>query len=188
MKSFSVLMLVATLSVAGCATQAPSIELPAVADAVSPAPGVVSAGRLAPADIQRVRDAGVRQIIDLTPDAETPDFDEAAAARAAGIAYANLPLSGPSDLTHENVRAFDALLRAAKRPVLVHCASGNRVGAMAALRAAWVDGHSAEKAITIGKAWGLTGLEGEVRRRIEVGPNGTGRLPGSHPRSTSSLA
>ncbi len=175
MKPLSLLMLVATLSVAGCAAQAPAVELPTIADAVSPAPGVLSAGRLAPADIQRVRDAGVRQIIDLTPDAETPDFDEAAAVRAAGIAYANLPLSGPSDLTHENVQAFDDLLRAAKRPVLVHCASGNRVGAMAALRAAWVDGLPIEKAITIGKAWGLKGLEGEVRRRIEARPNGAGQ-------------
>lgn len=175
MKPLPLLMLAATFSVAGCTTQAPTIELPAIANAVSPAPGVLSAGRLAPADIQRVRNAGVRQIIDLTPDAETPDFDEAAAARVAGIAYANLPLSGPSDLTPENVQAFDAMLRDAKRPVLVHCASGNRVGAMAALRAAWVDGLSIEKAITIGKAWGLKGLEGEVRRRIEAGPNGEGQ-------------
>lgn len=44
---------------------------------------------------------------------------------------------------------------------------------MAALRAAWVDNHSTEEAITIGKAWGLKGLEVEVRRRLEAGPIGT---------------
>lgn len=173
MKPLSFLILIAALSVSGCATQIPAVELPGIADAVSPAPGILSAGRLRPADIQRVRDAGVRQIIDLTPDGETPDFDEAAAVRAAGLAYANLPLRGPADLTLENVRTFDALLRAAKRPVLVHCASGNRVGAMAALRAAWLDNYSTEEAITVGKAWGLKGLETEVRRRLEAGPTGT---------------
>lgn len=173
MKPLSLLLVLAALSVSGCATQAPAIELSGISDAVSPAPGILSAGRLAPADIERVRDAGVRQIIDLTPDAETPDFDEAAVVRAAGLAYANLPLSGPADLTLENVQTFDALLRAAKRPVLVHCASGNRVGAMAALRAGWVDGHSTEEAITVGKAWGLKGLEMEVRRRLDAGPTGT---------------
>lgn len=173
MKPLSLLILSAALSLSGCATQAPAVELPGIANAVSPAPGILSAGRLAPADIQRVRDAGVRQIIDLTPDAETPDFDESEAVRAAGLAYANLPLSGPADLTLENVQNFDALLRAAKRPVLVHCASGNRVGAMAALRAAWVDDHPTEEAIRIGKAWGLKGLEAEVRRRLEAGPTGT---------------
>src|SRR3546814_1034559 len=73
----------------------------------------------------------------------------------------------PPDLTRENVLAFDALLRDAERPVLVHCASGNRVGAMAALRAAWVEGRSAEEAIAMGRDWGLKGLEEEVRRRAE---------------------
>lgn len=86
MKPLSILLLLATLSVSGCATQAPAVELPGIANVVSPAPGILSAGLLATADIQRVRDAGVRQIIDLTPDAETPDFDEAAAVRAAGLA------------------------------------------------------------------------------------------------------
>lgn len=166
-------ILAAALALDGCAVQAPVQRLPAVSDAVSPAPGVLSAGRLGPADVYALRDAGVRQILDLTPDAETPDFDEAAAARAAGLAYANLPLAGPADLTYDNVLAFDAMLRAAKRPVLVHCASGNRVGAMAALRAAWVDGRPAEDAVAIGRAWGLKGLEGEVRRRITARPSRT---------------
>ena len=53
----------------------------------------------------------MRQIIDLTPDAETPDFDEAAVVRAAGLAYANLPLSGPADLTLENVAIKEVLTR-----------------------------------------------------------------------------
>jgi uncharacterized protein (TIGR01244 family) len=170
----STLALTIALSAAGCATGPVATRVPAVANALSPEPGVVSAGRLKPVDIEPVHDAGIRQVIDLTPDAETPDFDEAAAVRSAGLAYSNLPLAGPDDLTHENVQAFDAMLRNAQRPVLVHCASGNRVGAMAALRAAWAEGRSTEDAIAIGKTWGLKGLEGEVRRRIELGRRQTG--------------
>lgn len=170
MKPVPPLLLAITLATAlaasGCASSPEVAALPAVAEAVSPAPGVVSAGRLAPADIARVRDAGIRHVIDLTPDAETPGFDEAAAVLAAGLRYSNLPLRGAGDLTRANVQAFDAMLRAAERPVLVHCASGNRVGAMAALRAAWIDGRPAEEAIAIGRAWGLKGLEGEVRGRL----------------------
>lgn len=169
MKLIAPMVLAAALAGGGCATTAEPAPLPAIADAVSPVPGVVSAGRLQPDDIARVREAGVRHVIDLTPDVETPDFDEAAAVRAAGLAYSNLPLRGAVDLTRENVIAFDALVRTAKRPVLVHCASGNRVGAMAALRAAWVEGKPADEAIEIGKAWGLKGLEAEVQRRIESG-------------------
>lgn len=142
--------------------------VPELANAVSPEQGVIAAGRIGPGEITRVRDAGIRHVIDLTPDAETPGFDEAAAVRAAGLRYSNLPLAGAPDLTRENVLAFDTLLAEAERPVLVHCASGNRVGAMAALRAAWVEGRSAEEAIAIGKEWGLAGLEEDVRRRIEA--------------------
>ena len=142
---------------------------------MSPAAGVVVAGRLAPLDIEHLRDAGIREVIDLTPDAETPDFDEATAVRDAGLAYANLPLAGGADLTPANVRAFDALLREAARPVLVHCASGNRVGAMAALRAAWIDGRPVDDAIAVGRAWGLKGLEDDVRRRLAEHAPETGR-------------
>lgn len=170
MKLPSVLLLATALSLTAAGTPAVANELPPVPNAVVAAPGIVSGGRLGPGDLAGVRDAGIRQVIDLTPDAETPDFDAATAVREAGLAYANLPLAGAKDLTPENVRRFDALLRDAGRPVLVHCASGNRVGAMAALRAAWIEGRPAEEAIEVGRAWGLKGLEGEVRRRLEAAP------------------
>lgn len=164
-----VLLLATTLAAAGCASTPVPVVVPAVTNAASPAPGIVSAGRLTAADIPRLREAGIREVIDLTPDAESPDFDEAAAVRSAGLRYVNLPLRGAVDLTRENVLAFDALVRQAKRPLLVHCASGNRVGAVAALRAAWIDGRNTEDAVAIGRAWGLKGLEGDVRRTLEDG-------------------
>ena len=171
MKLSSLLCIATALLTAGCATQRLATTLPEIAHAVSPEPGMVAAGRLGPADMARLRASGIRQVIDLTPDAETPDFDEAAAVRAAGLVYSNLPLDGPAALTHANVRAFHELLRDARRPVLVHCSSGNRAGAIAALRAAWVEGRSTEDAIALGKTWGLKGLEGEVRRRMTDGPD-----------------
>lgn len=143
-------------------------EVPFVPNARSPIEGVVTAGRLAADDIERIREGGIRHVIDLTLDDETPDFDEAKVVRGAGIRYSNLPVEGASGLTLENVQAFDLLLRESDRPVLVHCSSGNRVGAMAALRAAWIDGKTTEDAITIGKAWGLGGLEDEVREQIDT--------------------
>src|SRR5690606_37364454 len=115
--------------------------------ALAPAPGVIVTGRLEANDIDTLRGAGIRHVIDLTLDAETPDFDEATTVRAAGMRYANLPVRAAADLTLENARALDALLAKADRPLVVHCASGNRVGALVALRAAWVEGHSPEQAI-----------------------------------------
>lgn len=154
------------LVLAGCATSRSAFTLPEIAHAMLPVSDAAVAGRLAPGDIERLRAAGIRSVIDLSVDDETPDFDEAGAVRAAGLYYTNLPLRGAAGLTRDHVREFDALVRTAARPLLLHCASGNRVGAMAALRAAWVDGKSVDDAIGIGKAWGLKGLESEVRRRI----------------------
>ena len=159
---------IAVLMMTGSVIASAPRNVPEVANAVSPVEGAVSAGRLSAADMEKLRDAGIQQVIDLTPDVETPEFDEATAVRAAGMSYSNLPLRGAADLTRENVAIFDEMLRNAKRPVLVHCASGNRVGAIAALRAAWIEGKSVEEAISIGKQWGLKGLEPQVRERLET--------------------
>lgn len=157
------------LALTGCAAISPTVsEMPALPHLAEPAQGVFTSGRLTDADVTSIEQSGIREVIDLTLDSETPDFDEAAAARDRGLLYRNLPISGADGLSLENVKAFDALLRSAKRPVLVHCASSNRVGAIAALKAAWLDGASAEQAIAIGKSWGLKGLEAEVRTRLEA--------------------
>ena len=50
-------------------------------------------------------------------------------------------------------------------PLLVHCASSNRVGALRALTAS-AHGEALESAITTGKTWGLTGLEPAVRTKL----------------------
>jgi rhodanese-related sulfurtransferase len=52
--------------------------------------------------------------------------------------------------------------------VLLHCASGNRVGAMLALRARWLQGKSADEAMAIGKASGMTGLAADVKALFDA--------------------
>jgi uncharacterized protein (TIGR01244 family) len=171
MKAIASTALLALLLSACASTPVTAPEPPtALPGFVAQPDGIYTGGRIADADIATLQQAGVRQIIDLTPDAETPDFDEAASVRAAGMTYANLPLAGPDDLSLANVQAFDAMLDSAPRPLLVHCASSNRVGAMAALRAAWIDGRPTEEALQIGRAWGLKSLEPTVRARLEAGP------------------
>ena len=133
----------------------------------SPTPNIATAGRLQAKDIAIIANAGVRHVIDLTPDSETPDFDEAAAVRRASMQYHNLAISGADDLTPHNAVRFDRLIAAVgSAPTLVHCSSSNRVGALAALRAAWVEGQTVEAALIEGKRWGLKGLEPAVRERL----------------------
>jgi uncharacterized protein (TIGR01244 family) len=142
---------------------APTLLLP-VPNARIPIPGVLSGGQPTQDQIASAGAAGYKSVINLRAETE-PGFDwEPAAVRAAGMDYVSIPVSGSSDLTKDNVARFDAALKAAtaKGPVLLHCASGNRIGALLALRAAWLDGKDAAAALAYGKASGLTGLEPAV--------------------------
>jgi len=110
----------------------------------------------------------VKVVIDLRPDAETPTLDEAAVVKGAGLVYENLPVAGKADLTRANVEAFDALLKKhAGVTVLAHCASGNRVGALLALRAAWLEGKPAAEALALGDKAGLKGLRPDVEALLQ---------------------
>ena len=158
-----------TILLAACATQSPTriaATPPPIANAAAPEPGVFTSGRFGAGEVGLLPESGVRHVIDLTHHSEAPDFDAETALRSLGIRYDRLPIRGADGLTRANVEAFDRLLAGADEPVLVHCGSSNRVGAMAALRAAWIQGKSAEEAIAIGRAWGLTGLESAVRERL----------------------
>lgn len=141
--------------------------LAALPNLANPTPNLATAGSVQAKDIALIAGAGVRHVIDLRDDSETPDFDEAAAVRNAGMLYHNLPIRGAEDLTPANVARFDRLINSVGgTPTLVHCTSSNRVGALAALRAAWVQGQPVETALAEGRRWGLKALEPAVRERL----------------------
>lgn len=143
-----------------------TMQSPVLERFATPIAGIHSGGRISADDLPALREAGIRHVINLAPAAETPGFDEAGAVRAAGMRYDTLPIAGAGDLGRDAVMAFDRLLQSTDGPTLVHCASGNRVGALAALRAAWLHGADEEAAVEEGRRWGLRGLEGEVRGRL----------------------
>lgn len=167
-RPIALLALVLAALAATALAAAPGSALSGLPDVSFPAPQRVAAGAIGPGDIAALQAAGVREVINLRSPGETPGFDEAAAVRAAGIVYHNLPIRGASDLNRDNVRRFDRLLvGAGDRLTLVHCASSNRVGAMIALRAALVDGKSTDDAVAAGRRWGLQSLEPAVRGRLQ---------------------
>ena len=126
-------------------------------------------GQPTPDQLALLPAAGVRHVIDLRPDGETPDLDERMVVVHLGLDYQSLPVSGAKDLTRQNVATFDEMLKRTEgEGVLMHCGSGNRVGAMLALRARWLQGKSAEEALAIGKAAGMTGLEADVKTLFEA--------------------
>lgn len=110
----------------------------------------------------RMDAAGVRTIINLRTDEELDGRDEAAEVAAAGLAYRRLPVAGAGDITAANALALWRLIDEVDGPVVVHCASGNRVGALLALGAAQ-HGMDTEAAIAFGKSAGLGNAEARVR-------------------------
>lgn len=128
-------------------------------------------GAIDAADIGRLRAAGVRHLINLRTKEESAGLDEARIAGGLGIDYHWIAIQGAQSLTVENARKLDAALaEAGDELTLVHCGSGNRVGALIALREAWVRERSTEQAIAEGKRWGLTTLEDAVRSALRQSP------------------
>lgn len=111
---------------------------------------------------------GVTTVINLRPAAELGERDEASEVAAAGMSYRQIPVAGAGDITPENARALWTAVAQAPGKVLVHCASGNRVGALLALGAAEQGGMSGEQALEFGKSAGLTGAEPRVREVLQL--------------------
>jgi protein tyrosine phosphatase (PTP) superfamily phosphohydrolase (DUF442 family) len=76
-------------------------------------------------------------------------------------------VSGADDVTVDNARKLaEALGGDDALPAVVHCGSGNRAGAILAMKAFHVDGLSAEEALALGRRAGLTKLEPVVKERL----------------------
>jgi uncharacterized protein (TIGR01244 family) len=174
--------LAAAIAVATAAAQAPADSLEQLpAHIAVDARFHVSAQPTAEA-LVKLPSAGVRTIINLRPASEVPDLDERSIVEKAGMSYRALPIAGAAGLTWENVVAFDRLIaEASEGKVLMHCASGNRVGAMMALRARWLKGTSAEEALVIGRKAGLKGLEADVVALLQADAPKTDAVSGASP-------
>ena len=88
--------------------------------------------------------------------------------------FIQIPIAGTDALSKENVERLDAALRDGldEGPVLLHCASGNRIGAMLALHAAWIGGADSGEALRFGLDHGMTSLEPAVRELLRLPPAG----------------
>lgn len=132
----------------------PALDVPNVRQ---PAPDLITGGRPTLTDLKALKEAGVTTLINLQG-LEEGSLDEAAVANELGLHYIALPVTSKNDLTFENAEKLDAALKLAEGPTFLHCASGNRVGALMALRAFHVQKMSPAEALNVGRDAGLTGL------------------------------
>jgi len=164
------LLALVTLVVLGLAATEIPTRTPEIPNARSPLDGVWSGGQPTAEQIGEAAEAGFRTVINLRGAGE-PGYEwEAEAVERLGLRYVHIPVAGAAGLTRENVERLDVALRDAlpNGPVLLHCGSGNRIGAMLALREAWLRGATSNEALRLGLAAGLTRLEPEVRTLLEL--------------------
>jgi uncharacterized protein (TIGR01244 family) len=100
-----------------------------IANASFPEPGVLAAGQPTGTQVQLAAEDGYKTVLDLRTPEEPRDFDEKEDARLNGLVYVNVPVS-PATLDQTTIDRFLAAMKQAQRPVLLHCSTGNRVGAL----------------------------------------------------------
>lgn len=166
------LLAAVALSSIACAPQVRTDGVPvAIPNARLVQEGLLVGGQPTEEQIRRLAREGYRTIVNLRGPDEEGGWDEAPLSEELGMTFVDVPIASKADLTEANARLLAELLdRPDGFPMLVHCASGNRVGALFALKAFYVDGEPPEEALRKGLDAGLTRLEPYVRETLGLTP------------------
>lgn len=114
-----------------------------------------TAGQPTVEQLAGLRDQGIRTVLNLRPQAEYDATEEASRVRELGMRYFNIPVANGVPIPDSQ---FDEFLRltddVANRPMFIHCASANRVGAFwlvrRVLRDDWDVARAEEEAGRVG--------------------------------------
>ena len=113
------------------------------------------AGGVTPSDYPLLKDLGIKTILNLRQEDETPGINSAKLAKANGIMHVRIPWKGPDQLSDDRLDAMREVLRGAERPILFHCGSANRVSAGWLAYRVLDEGVELKTAITEAKTFGL---------------------------------
>jgi protein tyrosine phosphatase (PTP) superfamily phosphohydrolase (DUF442 family) len=119
---------------------------------------VACGGATTPEAVPELKKMGFASIINLRLPSE-PGANvegEAAAAKTAGINFFNIPFSGASPDPAVADAFLAAITTKGNEPAYIHCAAGNRAGAMWMIKRLVVDHWETDKAFTEATALGLT--------------------------------
>lgn len=126
-----------------------------------------------PETFEHMAAEGFRAVVSLQTGGEEqklPIEDERQAAEKAGLAFYHQPVSGDS-LDDATVDQFREALGRLPRPILLHCASGKRSGAMTMMHLASEQGMTGDEAIEKAESMGFecdtTELEAFVKDYID---------------------
>ena len=126
-----------------------------VLNASQPLPNLVTSGQPEPQHLQALKEAGAETVLDIRDPMEPRSFDEPELVRSLGMDYVNVSVrhGALDDALMETV--LGVVRRNARRPMLFHCASANRVGGALIPYFILDEGMTEEAAITAAMQVGL---------------------------------
>ncbi len=128
---------------------------PGMENAGYPWEGIATAGQPEEEHFERLAEAGYKMIIDLRTLEEDRGLDEQEVVESAGMEYVNIPV-GHEDVENETFERFRELMKdPERRPVLVHCSSANRVGALLIPYFVLDEGKNTDEAVKMASEVGL---------------------------------
>jgi len=134
----------------------------------TPSDDLVTGGQLTQEQMVALKEQGYETFINLRPVAEDGTGWEEEFAATQGISFTRIPVAGAAGVTRESAEQLAEVLSGSESGVVVYCKSGNRVGALLALKAHYVDGESAEDAFQFGLEAGMTSLKPFIREMLEL--------------------
>lgn len=127
-------------------------------------------GQPTEAQLQRAAELGFQRIINMRGAGEEGSLPhEAEIVEALEMSYHAIPIASGADFSIENAKMLAELL-AGDGKAMIHCASGNRVGVLFALKSFKLDGLERDGAIELGKRYGMRSLPAVVDEALTSKP------------------
>jgi uncharacterized protein (TIGR01244 family) len=149
MKQLIFAMVAMGASVAAAQSQVKKSTIEGISNFAQVETTVACAGAITPASVAGIKKMGFASIINLRLDNEKgADIEaEAAAAKAAGINFVHLPLSGSAPDPAVADRFLKTITEPGNQPAFIHCASGNRAAAMWLIKRVLIDKWDNDRAL-----------------------------------------
>jgi uncharacterized protein (TIGR01244 family) len=139
----------AVANIAAAQSQVKKETVPGITNFARLETTVACAGAVTPSAVAEIKKMGFKAIFNLRlANEQGADIEsETAAAKAAGINFVHLPLSGSSPDPNVVDSFLEAITAAGNQPAFIHCASGNRASALWFIKRVIVDKWDTDRAM-----------------------------------------